>query len=137
MRESAAQGYVASMHSLGLLLVNNPDFKSQPAEEIDWLTRAATSGSWRSSIVLGVLVRDGQGIPANIGEAYRWFLIAAQQGGPEAQKLTKNDLAAARARLDEVERSGIEKAVPRAGCSSIRIKTCIRFLAGWMPHIFR
>ena len=49
-------------------------------------------------------------MPANIGEAYRWFLIAAQQGGPEAQKLTKNDLAAARARLDEAERSGMEKA---------------------------
>ncbi len=109
-RQSAAHGYVASMHSLGLLLVNNPGLKSQPGEEIYWLTRAADGGSWRSSIVLGVLARDGKFAPANTSEAYRWFLIATQQGGPEAQKLTKNDLAAASAKLDEAERSGIEKA---------------------------
>lgn len=108
-RLSGAQGYVPSKHSLGLLLVNNANLSQQPGEAVQMLTEAATDGSWKSSLTLGILSRDGRYAPANIVEAYRWFLIAAQQGGPEAEKLAKNDLAVARAKLDPVEQDTVEK----------------------------
>ena len=62
-------------------------------------------------MTLAILARDGQGRPADIGEAYQWFLIAAQQGGPKAQELAKNDLAVAKAKLDEAGRSAAETGV--------------------------
>ncbi len=108
-RWSAAQGYIPSEHSLGLLLVNHPNLGQQPGEAVQMLTEAAIAGSWRSSLTLGILSRDGRYAPANTGEAYKWFLIAAQQGGPEAEKLAKNDLAVARSRLSSIEREKIEE----------------------------
>ena len=107
---SAARGYIARrMHSLGLLLVNNPNLSQQPGEAIQMLTEAATDGSWKSSLTLGILSRDGRYAPANTGEAYKWFLIAAQQGGPEAEKLAKNDLTVAKTKLDPIERDTVEE----------------------------
>jgi TPR repeat protein len=108
-RWSAAQGYIPSEHSLGLLLVNHPNLSQQPGEAVHMLTDAAIAGSWRSSLTLGILSRDGRYAPANTGEAYKWFLIAAQQGGPEAEKLAKNDLAVARTKLSSIERDTIEE----------------------------
>ena len=108
-RRSAAQGYIASMHHLGMLLINHPRFSLQPGEAVQMLTKAADAGSWRSSLSLAILCKEGQYAPANLGMAYRWFLIAAQQGGSEAEKWVKSDLAIIRTKLDPIERDTIEK----------------------------
>lgn len=83
-RMSAGQGYVISMHSLGLLLVNHPDLQREQGEELRSLTSASQAGWWQSSAVLGILARDGKFLPKDLAAAYCWFQIARLQGGSAA-----------------------------------------------------
>jgi uncharacterized protein len=92
LRDSANGGYAPAMHSLGLMLVTYPKLAKSKHEAQPWLEEAANAGNWRSSIVLGVLARDGRGIPADNKAAYFHFLVAARLGGPQAQHLVTNDL---------------------------------------------
>jgi hypothetical protein len=92
LRASAAQGYVPAMHSLGLLLARNPRLARQADEAVTLLKGAANAGLWRSEMLLGVVARDGIGVPVDAGEAYRHFRIAAFEGGREAVQLVAFDL---------------------------------------------
>ena len=92
LRESAAAGYVPAMHGLGLLLLRNPGLSQSPSEAISLLNEAANAGNWRSSVLLGVLARDGNGMPFDNGAAYYHFRVAALQGGDQAKKLVEKDL---------------------------------------------
>ena len=92
LRTSAESGYVFAMHSLGFLLVNYPKLAKSPHEAQAWLEKAANGGNWRSSIVLGILSRDGRGVPPDNKAAYFHFLVGALHGGPQAQAIVANDL---------------------------------------------
>ncbi len=92
LRQAADGGYVPAMHSLGLLLVNHPELKQGPQESRTLLETAANAGSWKSSIVLGILARDGHGIPTDYKAAYYHFRVALLQGGAEADKVIKKDI---------------------------------------------
>ncbi len=92
LRHAVASGYVPAMHELGLLLVRNPDLAQSPGEAAGLLNDAAAAGNWRSSMLLGVMARDGNGATANNETAYYHFRVAALQGGEEAQKLLALDL---------------------------------------------
>jgi hypothetical protein len=92
LRASAARGYVPAMHSLGLLLARNPRLARQADEAVTLLNGAANAGMWQSEVLLGVLARDGAGVPVGAGEAYRHFRIAALEGGDEAIHLLAVDL---------------------------------------------
>jgi uncharacterized protein len=98
-RESAAAGYVPAMHSLGLLLVRNPEMARSPSEVIDLLNDAANAGNWKSSMLLGILARDGGGAALDDSAAYYHFRIAVLQHGDEAAKLLAVDLHKLSARL--------------------------------------
>ncbi len=91
-RESAADGYVPAMHSLGLLLVRNPALARSPGETTELLSKAANAGSWRSSMLLGILARDGNGVPKDSTAAYYHFRVACLQGGDEPKKFLATDL---------------------------------------------
>jgi uncharacterized protein len=99
LRESAAQGYVPAMHSLGLLLVRNPGLTKSADEGVTALDEAACAGEWRSSVILGVLARDGAGVSADASAAYLHFKIAVLQGGGEAAQLVDDDLKNLSAKL--------------------------------------
>jgi hypothetical protein len=92
LRESAGAGVVAAKHQLGLDIVHNPDLARSPNEAISLLEEAASDGFWKSSVVLGILSRDGHGVPKDRKTAYYHFRIAALQGGENAAVLTTNDL---------------------------------------------
>jgi TPR repeat protein len=64
------------------------------------LEAAAEAGSWRSSLILGVLARDGKYAPRNAADACRWFMIAMKQGGRDAEKLLAADTAVCAKTLD-------------------------------------
>lgn len=100
LRSAAQAGYVPAMHSLAVVLVLHPEVPHKPDEIEKMLLTAARAGFWRSSATLGVLAREGKGRSVDQAEAYRWFLIAAGQGGAAAAKLLANDLAVRRAALD-------------------------------------
>jgi TPR repeat protein len=103
LHQAADAGYVPAMHSLGLLLVNHPDLKQSPQEARVLLETAANAGSWKSSIVLGILARDGRGIPADYKAAYYHFRVALLQGGADADKVIKNDVVTLGAKISAEE----------------------------------
>jgi hypothetical protein len=91
------------MHSLGLLLINHPELKQDPQESRTLIETAANAGSWKSSVVLGILARDGRGTPADAKTAYYHFRVAVLQGGAEADKMIKNDIEILAARIGKEE----------------------------------
>lgn len=100
LRDSAGAGYVPALYTLGVLLVNHPEIAQKKTGEAFWmLERAAEAGTWQSSAELGVLARDGRGTRQDVREAYRWFTIAAKQGGPEADESTRANRETCRAAL--------------------------------------
>lgn len=92
LRESAQAGYVPAMYQLGLLLEQNPKLATHPGEATGFLNTAADAGSWTSSMLLGVLARDGNDLPRDASAAYFQFRVAVLEGGDEAQKRLTQDL---------------------------------------------
>jgi TPR repeat protein len=103
LRESAAAGSVAAKHQLGLQIMRKPEFARHPEEGIAMLEEAASQGFWRSSIVLGMLSRDGLGLAKDGGAAYYHFRIAAIQGGEKASRLLTNDFQALSIELNQAQ----------------------------------
>ncbi|MGO9938728.1 MAG: tetratricopeptide repeat protein [Terracidiphilus sp.] len=92
LRKSTEEGYVPAMHALGLLLVNHPELAKSPNEAIALLDEASNAGNWKSTATLGVLARDGSGVPLDNESAYYHFRVATLQGGDPARQLLENDL---------------------------------------------
>ena len=100
LRRSAHGGFTRAMYLLGFLLVNHPEIQQKnPTEAVGMLTRAAEAGLWEASALLGVLARDGRGMNPDPATAFRWFVIEARQGGPEAELSARRDLANCRKSL--------------------------------------
>ena len=108
-RESAAAGFVFSMHSAGLLLVNHPELCTSHEEALSLLNQAASAGVWKSSVVLGALARDGKWVPQDSRNAYFHFRVGALQGGETAKALVKNDLQVLSAKLSPEELAKIDE----------------------------
>jgi TPR repeat protein len=94
LRDSAKSGYIPARHELALRLVRKPEFISAPQEALQQLQEASTQGFWKSTVVLGVVYREGRGVSKDAETAYLQFRIAALQGGDEAAKMVRNDLRA-------------------------------------------
>lgn len=101
LRDAAKSGYVAARHELALRLVRRPEFLSAPQEALDQLQEASSQGFWKSTVVLGVLHREGRGVSKDPEIAYLQFRIAALQGGDAATRMVQNDLAALQPVLGE------------------------------------
>jgi TPR repeat protein len=110
LRDSARAGYVPSMHSLGLLLVNHPELEKVTNEGLTFEETAAEAGEWRSSVFLGILARDGRGGPVDRKSALLHFQIAVLQGGEEAEHLLRHDLEKLSSNLDADERASVSSA---------------------------
>jgi len=108
LRESAAGGMVAAKHQLGIFLVKKPELALSPQEAPALLKEAAEAGEWRSSVALGLLSRDGMGVPVDPKAAYYHYRVAAFQGGDEAHKVVANDLNAISARLGPGQTAAID-----------------------------
>ena len=108
LRQSAGAGFVPAMHSLGLLLTNHPELTNSPQEARTLLEAAASAGSWRSSVVLGILARDWVGDSPGPESAYYHFQIAILQGGEPARLLLAKDLVALSGKLGEEKRNALK-----------------------------
>ena len=104
LHQSADAGFVPAMHSLGLLLVNHPELKQTPEQSRALLETAANAGSWKSSIVLGILARDGRGTAVDYPSAYFHFRLALLQGGEDAEHLIKRDINAVGTKMTDQQR---------------------------------
>jgi uncharacterized protein len=108
LRASSKKGYIPAKHSLGLLLANHPDLSANPDEAIGNLEESAAAGTWKSSLVLGILARDGRGVPADPKGAYLHFQIAVRQGGDAARLLAASDLARLGVKLTLQDRNALD-----------------------------
>lgn len=109
LRVSASAGFVAAMHSAGLLLVNHPEICTSHDEALALLNEAASAGTWKSSVVLGALSRDGKWVPQDSREAYFHFRVGALQGGEAASAIVKNDLQVLSAKISPQERAELDQ----------------------------
>jgi TPR repeat protein len=91
-RESVGAGYVPAMHALGLLLVRVPALTLPQDQPVALLKEASEAGSWKASLILGVLSRDGRGVPADRKAAYYQIVLAKLQGGDATTALVATDL---------------------------------------------
>ena len=111
LRDSAKSGYVPAMYTLGVLLVKHPEVEQKGTDEAMFmLERAAEAGTWQSSATLGLLASQGQGADRDMGSAFRWFTIAARQGGPAAEAKVRGSLALCRDALTAAEQEQQQQA---------------------------
>ena len=88
---------------------------SHPGEAPALLERRSQCRLVDSSMLLGVLARDGKDVPRDASSAYFQFRVAVLEGGDEAEKRLKNDLSGsppnwaltARQRLTLKPRNGV------------------------------
>ena len=73
-RAGAVQGHDGCQLWLGQILRH----KGQFAEAVDWLTKSAAQGQGWSAFILGEMYEKGEGVPANLDEAVRWYKISAR-----------------------------------------------------------
>jgi len=109
LRESAAGGVVAAKHQLGLEILHKPDLARTPNEAVVLFEEAASDGFWKSSLVLGILSRDGREMAKDCKAAYYHFRIAALQGGERAATLAANDLRALSLDLGQAQIQAIDQ----------------------------
>jgi TPR repeat protein len=107
LRRSANYGYVPAMHSLALLLINHPQEEQTNGEVRSLLETAAAAGEWKSSIVLGILSRDGKILPTDKRTADYYFHVAALMGGKHAHDLVMYDLSKLDPTFDSAQREAI------------------------------
>jgi TPR repeat protein len=107
LRASSNKGYVPAKHALGRLLLNHPDLAESDREAPLLLETASTAGYWRSTVLLAVMVRDGNHAAADPTQAFYNFHLAALQGGPVAERLVGPDLSALARKLSPDEQSSI------------------------------
>ena len=125
LRQSAGAGFVPAMEALGLLLTNHPELADSPQEARPLLETAANAGSWKSSVVLGILARDGAGDSPGPESAYYHFQIAILQGGDPVSSLLKKDLDALSAKLGEEKRIALAS---EANAWFTQRKTAVEFV---------
>jgi TPR repeat protein len=105
LRSSADKGYVAAKHALGMFIVNHPELAQSQGEAWRELREASEAGSWKASLLLGVMARDGKMTEADTRQAYYCFSLGALQGGGEAERLVTGDLEALKRKLPPDQQS--------------------------------
>jgi localization factor PodJL len=74
------------MHNYGMYLFEGVGGGENRGEALTWLKRAAERGLVDSQYNVARLYETGDdGIPVNLTEAYRWYLIAARAGDDDAR----------------------------------------------------
>ncbi|WP_029417203.1 SEL1-like repeat protein [Brevundimonas bacteroides] len=85
-RRAAESGDARGQHAYGMYLYDGVGGAQNRAEALDWLKRAADQGLVDSQYNVARIYENGdQGIAPNLTQAYRWYLIAARAGDPQAQ----------------------------------------------------
>lgn len=99
LKKAASADYIPAMHALALLYIRNQQLGKTPADVMPLLEKASDAGYWKSTIMLGVLERDGKGEKQDTEAAYYHFRLAMLQGGDQAKVLLANDVRTLAAQL--------------------------------------
>lgn len=83
---AARSGFARAQYELAMFFVDDGlETRADLPRAVLWMTKAATGGSTAAQLGLGLMYRDGTGVPANAGLAVKWTGKAAQAGLAEAQ----------------------------------------------------
>jgi hypothetical protein len=99
LRQASEAGYIPAVHALALHLVRYPELAKSPAESRHLAESAAEAGFWKSSVFLGIVARDGIGMPVDRRAAYYHFKVATLQNEAKAEKLLAGDMERLSAKL--------------------------------------
>ena len=82
LRKSAGQNFVHAQTELGTMYYNGLDdiIKPNTEEAQQWFHKAAEQGSSIAQYCLGEIFYDGNGVPENRDEAFKWYKLAADNG---------------------------------------------------------
>jgi localization factor PodJL len=84
-RRAAETGDANGMHTFGMYLYQGVGGVRNPAEGLNWLTKAADKGLVDSQFNVAKIYESGtDGVAANPAEALKWYMIAARTGDAEA-----------------------------------------------------
>ncbi len=90
---AAAQGMADAQYRLGRILLRkftisvdgkNATPERDPAVGAKWLLKAAEQGHTLAQLALGRCCADGDGVPRDYSEAYKWFTLAYKKGNNTA-----------------------------------------------------
>ncbi|OYW36242.1 MAG: hypothetical protein B7Z42_12800, partial [Brevundimonas sp. 12-68-7] len=85
-RRAAETGDARGQHAYGMYLFDGVGGARDRAEALDWLKQAADQGLVDSQYNVARIYENGdEGIAPDPTQAYRWYLIAARAGDPQAQ----------------------------------------------------
>jgi localization factor PodJL len=85
-RRAAETGDARGQHAYGMYLFDGVGGARNRAEALDWLKQAADQGLVDSQYNVARIYENGdEGIAPDPTQAYRWYLIAARAGDPQAQ----------------------------------------------------
>jgi len=87
---AARQGDAEAAHQLGELERDRPGTNAQAAQ---WYRQAARQGHPKAALRLALLLKNGDGIPADKTAAAHWLGVAAQAGDAHAMFLLSNAYA--------------------------------------------
>jgi localization factor PodJL len=92
--KAATAGNARAMHNLAVMhaegsIGGKPDY----ATAAEWFRKAGQFGVRDSQFNLGILYARGLGVPQDLGQAWLWFSLAAQQGDVDAGR-KRDDVAA-------------------------------------------
>jgi len=62
-------------------------FKKQNAEALKWFRLASNQGNAGAMYYLGNMHHNGNGVPQNYVEAYKWYSLAVSQAGPREKEM--------------------------------------------------
>jgi hypothetical protein len=82
--------------------------RRSPQEALGLLESAADAGYWRSSVTLGILARDGNGVPKDDKAAYYHFQVAILQGGATVRDLLRDETRKLAGVLDDEQLGALD-----------------------------
>ena len=112
---AADQGNALAMHNLAVInAMGVLDGGADMEIASNWFRKAADYGVKDSQVNLGIVYAKALGVEADLGEAYKWFAIAAKAGDKDAS--AKRDTVAKQLRPDQLEvaRGEVELWRPKA-----------------------
>lgn len=81
LQKLADMGVTTAQTQLGINCYRSKEF----SKAVVWFLKAAQDGHGKAQFYLAACYDNGLGIEQNLGEAMKWYKLAAQQGETEAQ----------------------------------------------------
>lgn len=132
-RIAATQGNPDMQFFVGRLYRNPGDLVVQNREEaMVWFKMAAEKGHAASKISLGMMYLNGEGIPVDMVQAFKWLALAADSQSLVAENRNKLQIAEDKAYLEEIKDTALKFVkVAKERMNEEQIKEAEKLVVEW------